>query len=313
MRFTRLRVPGNGVRGRSGCGGIGMENKIDMFQKVEDFNKLPISNKLNVYYTSCICTEDFSQKIINQLKGVLKPTKREEIIISIYMSLHLWLQAAIALNNTKYFQTLAAIARSIFEHLLDIKLIVDNKVENAIEKFEAFRKIDRFRMAKESADFVKEHPNAKIKVFQKRIEVASNKELEEKTKKLKLLWGDSSKKIKYWSGLDIKTRAQKAGIDYEKLYYEVFISLSWHIHSGLVGTREMTKEGLELVHVNSMRLIHEMFVDIILLVAKELKLDIAVVEFNELIQTLKLIPGFAVLEEEKKYLDELEKKEKIKQ
>lgn len=273
-----------------------------------DFDKLPTKSKLNVYYTSFKCSEDLSEKFIQLLKGILKPTKKEEIIKNIYMCLHLWLKAAITLNNTMYFQTSASIARSIFEHLLDLKLIIDNKIENAIEKFEAFGEIERFRMAKKFTVFVNKHPNLKISGSQKKIEVASNKQIEEKVGKLKSLWNNPTRiKSRHWSGLKTEERAQKAGIDYEKFYYESFILLSWYIHSGLVGTRKMSKEGLEIVHINSMRLIHEMFIDAMLLVAKELKLDIALVGFEDLIQKLKLIPGFAILEEEKKYLDELEK------
>ena len=67
---------------------------------------------------------------------------------------------------------------------------------------------------------------------------------------------------------------------------------------------------MELVYGDSMRLIHEMFVDAVILVAKALKLKIASPEFDESIQHLKLIPGFAILEEEKKYI---EKKSKIRE
>ena len=85
-------------------------------------------------------------------------------------------------------------------------------------------------MARKFTDFVNKHPNVKFKGSQKKMEVVSNRQIEEKIKKLKLLWKDSAEiKSRHWSGLKIEERAQKAGIDYERFYNDSFILLSWHI------------------------------------------------------------------------------------
>lgn len=282
-----------------------MENKEVMHGI--DFDKLPMKSKLDVYYTSCKASEIFSDYFVKLLEGILKPTKKDTVLIDIYRSIHCWIKTTVALNNSIHFQALASAARSIFEQLLDIKLIVNNKIDNAVEKFEAFREIERFRMAKEFLNFKNKHPEIKIRPHQKRIEIASNKEMENKVSNLKLLWGNP-KILKHWSGLSVSKRAEKVGIDYEIFYYESYMFLSWYIHSGQVGARMMSKEGLELVYGESMRLIHEMFVNAVFLVAKELKLDMAIPAFKNLINELKLVPGFAILEVEKQYLKELENK-----
>lgn len=263
-----------------------------------NFDNFPIESKLKVYYTSCVESEKFSNNIINLLKGILSPSKKEEIVIAIYRSIHCWLKTTIALNSTVHVQALTSIARSIFEQLLDLKLIVDNAIDNDVEKFNNFREVELFRLGKELAEFNKQHPDIKTP-FQKRMEYSLKKENEEKIAKLiSQLWNNQD--IKHWSGLSVKKRAKKAGITLELFYYESYRHLSWYIHSGQVGTSRMNKEGLELIYGNSMRLIHEMFVDVVKLTAKHLQLQNAIPNFNELIQQLKLIPGFVILEEEKK-------------
>ena len=267
-------------------------------------DKLPMSSKLSVYYTSCKASEDFSDKMIEFLKGILKPNKKEEIIIDIYRSIHCWIKTIIVLNNTIHVQAVASATRSIYEQLLDLKLIVDDKIDNAIEKFEAFREVETFRIAKKFADFTKEHPAVKIRPHEKRIKYGSNISIQEKIDKLKAeWWGTSKGSIEHWSGYKINKRAELAGIDYEILYNESFNMLSWYVHAGQVGARRRSKEFLELVYGDSMRLIHEMFVDAVLLVARALKITSAIPEFSEWIKQLELVPGFAILEEEKKFLD----------
>ncbi len=272
-----------------------------------DPGQLPMSSKLAVYYTSCKASEDFSQKIIELLKGIIRPSKKEEIVIAIYRSIHCWLKTVTTLNNTIHVQALAAAARSIFEQLLDLKLIVDDQIDNAIEKFEAFKEIEKLRRAKRFLNFSKKHPEVKTRPHGRMIEYASDKNVEERVAHLRKLWSDSSGVLPHWSGLNIEQRAREAGVSYEIFYNESFILLSWYIHAGQVGTRGMTKVGLELVYGESMRLIHEMFIDVVLLTAKALKLDKGIEGFKDLVQELGMIPGFAILEEEKKYFNKLKK------
>ena len=264
------------------------------------FDKLPMSSKLSVYYTSCKASEDFSDKMIEFLKGILKPNKKEEIIMDIYRSIHCWIKTIIVLNNTIHVQAVASATRSIYEQLLDLKLIVDDKIDNAIEKFEAFREVEIFRIAKKFADFAKERPNVKTRPHEKRIKYGSNRNIQEKIDKLKAKWWSTSKgPIEHWSGYNTKQRAQLAGIDYEIFYNESFTMLSWYVHAGQVGARRRSKESLELVYGDSMRIVHEMFVDAALLIARALKITSAIPEFREWFKQLQLIPGFAILEEEK--------------
>jgi hypothetical protein len=69
----------------------------------------------------------------------------------------------------------------------------------------------------------------------------------------------------------------------------------------MVGVQDVSKEGLELVYINSMRLIYESFLDATLLSARELKIDLAIKEFQGIIHNLEQLPGEIALKEIQKY------------
>lgn len=276
-------------------------NQVDI-----DFDKLSMKSKLDVYYTSCKASEDFSNNFVKLFPGILRPTVKEKILIDIYRSVHCWLKTVVALNNAVHFQALASAARSVFEQVLDARLIADNKIENAVNKFEAYREIEKFRMAKQILEFKHKYPNVKMFPHLKRLQLASNETEKLKVDRLRLLWGKRDSMSLHWSGLALKDRAEIAGVGYYLRYCESYTLLSWYIHSGQVGTRMMSKEGLELIYGDSMRIIHEMFVDLVSLVAIDLKLETAIPGFKDLVQNLKLIPGFAILEVTKQHLQEQE-------
>jgi len=270
----------------------------------EDLGKIPIESSLKAFYSGCkICT-DFSQEVmIPALAGILAPSQKEKILISIYRSIHCWMKAVALLNHPVYFQTVATVARSIFELVLDIKLIVDDKIENGPKKFKEFSKIEKFRIIQEFAEFQRKNPDMKSsRVSPKRMEIASDKNKEKEMDILAQLWGKPRKDIRHWSGLAIKKRAQEAGKQYEMFYYESFGLLSIYVHSGLVGIINMSGDGLRAVYGNSTSIIHDMFLTAISMVAKEFKFDKAMPEFEEWMKKLDSVPGEVILEEKRKYI-----------
>jgi len=270
----------------------------------EDLHKIPMESSLKAFYSGCkICT-DFSEEVmIPALAGILAPSQKEKILISVYRSIHCWMKAVALLNNTVYFQTVATAARSIFELALDIKLIVDNKIENGLKKFETFHKIEKFRIVEEFAKFQIENPDMKSsRVSPKRMEIVSDKNKEKEMDVLAQLWGKPRKDIRHWSGLGMRGRVERAGKQYEIFYYESFGLLSIYVHSGLVGTINMSDEGLKAVYGNSAGIIYDMFLTSILMVAKEFKFDKAMPKFEEWMKKLDSAAGEVILEEKRKYI-----------
>ncbi len=269
----------------------------------EDLAKIPMDSSLKAFYSGCkICT-DFSQKVmIPALAGVLKPSQKEEILIGIYRSIHCWMKAISLLNHPVYFQTVATAARSIFELVLDIKLIVDDQIENGLKKFKEFPKIEKYRIINEFAKFQRDNPDIRCNVSSKRMEIVADKNKEKEIDILAKLWGKQRKDIRHWSDLGVRKRAEKAGKEYERFYYELFALLSLYVHSGLAGTINMSDEGLKAVYGNSTRIIHDMFLTAVSIIAKEFGFDKAMPKFDEWIKKLDLVPGEVILKEKEKYI-----------
>ena len=138
------------------------------------------------FYAGTVQTIDFAEKVMNPvLKGQIKPSKKETAIITIYFRMFLQLYALKLLNEYRSFQSVVACSRSIFEQLLDLKLLIENKVENPIDKFHAFVEIDIFKRAKDIVKFSLENPNIKIENIDIRKQIVNKKGLEEKIKILK--------------------------------------------------------------------------------------------------------------------------------
>jgi len=270
----------------------------------EDLEKIPIESSLKAFYNGCKICADFSQKVmVPALAGILAPSEKEEIIISIYRSIHCWMKSVALLSHPVHFQTVATAARSIFELALDIKLIVDDKIENGPKKFKEFSRIEKFRIIQEFAEFQKKNPDIKSRrVSPRRLEIAADQNYEKKLDTLSQLWGKPRKDIRHWSGLGIKKRAEKTGKQYEMFYYESFGLLSIYVHSGLVGIINMSPKGLKAVYGNSTSIIHDIFLTTVSIVAKELKLDKAMPEFEEWMKKLDSVPGEVILKEKKKYI-----------
>ena len=269
----------------------------------DDLSKIPMDSSLKAFYSGCERCADFSQKvIIPALNGVLKLSKKEEILIGIYRSMHCWMKAVALLNHPVYFQTVATAARSIFELVLDIKLITDDTIENGLKKFKEFPKIERYRIIREFAEFQINNPDIKSNVSSKRMEIASDKNKEKEIDVLAKLWGKNRKNIRHWSDLGIKKRAEKASVEYERFYYESFALLSLYVHSGLAGTINMSEEGLKAVYGNSTRIIHDMFLTAVSIIAKEFKFDKAIPKFEEWMRKLDSVPGEVILREKEKYI-----------
>lgn len=263
------------------------------------FDNLDETAVTRVYYTSCVECGQVSKKIYDILTGILNPSHKEKIIINIYYSIYCWMQTAIALNHPMHFQAMAAVARAIFEQVLDLKLITSNSIEKAVEKFEKYPEVEKFKWAKKAEQFIRQNPSYKKRIGKKKVEVALSSEWKNKIESYKTdCWGIKKRFEKdHWSNIRIEKRCDMAGVEYQYFYNESYGLLCWYIHSGLVGVKGMSDKTLLLMYANAMRLIYELFLEAISMTAKEFKIDSALIDYESLISNLKLVPGFAIIKE----------------
>lgn len=273
-----------------------------------DIEKIPFKKRIEAFYEGTrAATELAKQVIVPQLKALITPSREEEIIKGLYFSMYAWMLTLVSLKDTVHFQAAASAARSIFELLLDIKLLIENKPTNSINKFETFIQVEKFRVAKKYVNFKKSNPYLKYREGLAKEKLVEKEGEEDRINQLILVnWGRDKKgklrRVDHWSGWDIARRAKEAGKNYEFFYHESFALLSWYIHSGLVGIKGMSAEVLSVVFGNSHMLAAPMFLDATLLVAQEFKLTQAIPQLKDWIKEADLAVGKVIIEEHLKNL-----------
>lgn len=293
-----------------------MDNQVnyDELEKL-GIEAVPFNKRIEAFYEGTRAATDLSEQVvIPQLAALIKPSQKERIIVGLYYRMFLWMRSLASLNNTIHFQAAASATRSIFELLLDIKLLINDKPKGSVDKFETFIQVERFRVAKKYVDFKNKNPGLKYKSgFTK--EKLVNKPGEESRidKLIELKWGKNSKgepkKVEHWTCWKIDKRAEEAGKDCEYFYRESFALLSWYTHSGLVGVKGVSKEGFDAIFGNAHMLAQPIFLDATLLVARELKLIQAIPQLINWAEEAKLIVGNVIIKEQIKYLKNLQDKE----
>ncbi len=259
--------------------------------------KTTIEKGANAFYTGTVHAVNFADQVmIPVLKGQIKLTEKEKAIVITYFRLVLQLKALKLLNEYRNFQTVMACTRSIFEQFLDLKLIIENEISDAIDKFYAFYEIEKFRTAKGIVDFSIKNPTTKIRAkIQKQL--VTKKGEAEKIENLKKKYWPKKKTILHWSGLGVQKRAKLVGKEHEASYYQIYPMMSWYIHSGPSGHYDVNEDGLRAVFVRGHELSQAMFLEATVLVAKEFSLNKAAPNFYKNIEKLKLIPGHVLLED----------------
>ncbi len=274
-----------------------------------DIEKIPFKKKIEAFYEGTrAATELARQVMIPLIEGLIKTSKKEEIIKGLYFRLYAWMLALESLKDTVHFQATAAATRSVFELLLDIKLLIEDKPTNPIGKIDAFIQVEKFRVAEKYVNFKKSNPSLKYRPDVAKENLVKKQGEKDRIDQLILVnWGRDKKgklkRVDHWSGWDIAKRASEAGKGYELFYHESFALLSWYMHSGLVGIKGMSAEALSAVFGNSHMLAAPMFLDATLLVAHELKLTQAIPQLKGWIKEAHLATGRVIIEEHLKNLE----------
>ena len=261
----------------------------------KNHQELPISSIVEALFQG---TDDIRHFIVSVMEpillGQLNLTDRQLAIVGSYYRIVGWLKVLRELNSPAHYQAVSSSARSIFELMLDIKLIHSDTSDNLVKKFHAFPEIEKYRAAKNLVSYCEKTNNNKIQYSnQKKFIDGDEKSIAIESLVIKL-WGTNSKGKpnwpKHWSGKNIYERANDLGPDVKDLYMEFYPFLSWHIHSGSTGYAGMPKETLEAAFGLMHGMIQKVVIDTTEICAKEMKIDkIDNLEkpFNEMISDLR--------------------------
>jgi hypothetical protein len=210
---------------------------------------LPLHDKVQAFFNgTCALSALLEQSIVPVIQGMVSRSEFEDAIAGTMYRIAVWLKSLERLDHPIDIQPVFAGARSIFELVLDIKLLIVDPP--SAPKFRAFVFVERFRAAKGLVDYLDKLPGGAAKADAQRTFVgnpANQQKLEVLCKQCG--WWDASKnkpkRLDHWSGKNMADRSRDAGIQYEELYKSYYPQLSWNVHAGAVGVLGISPAGFE--------------------------------------------------------------------
>jgi Family of unknown function (DUF5677) len=234
----------------------------------EPVSDLPLKSIIDAYFDGAKYMHDFSRDVIvPQLKALLAPSAQEIALRDTYYKMYLFLRSALIMNSLDHFQSVAALTRSLFELLLDLKFIAQDSTGDAVKRYNEFQEIERYRRAEQLVEFDRNHPDAIKQDISPQRTFCSDQQRQARV-------ASALKRGKYpdhWTGKNARERAKILGK--EAMYVEVYSLLSWYVHAGAAGTAGMSKEALESVFGVCHGLIRRIFLDAISTCAKTTRIS----------------------------------------
>lgn len=286
------------------------------FDEIEkaDVSDLPVHKRVEAFFIGTKVLSEFAKSvIISVLYGQLNLSDREKAISGTYYRMYGWIRSMVVMNRREHFQGAAAAARTLFELLLDLKILATDETSDSVERFHAFPEVEKYRVAKKLVSFRDSHPNSTKDVSRQRKFLSSPGRKQKNDKAVIKFWGKTKKKglpkhPKHWTGMSVFERARDLGIEYEELYHDAYPLLSWLIHSGSTGYAGLSEDALEAYFGRSHIIAQKTFIEATIICAEEFKISFLIKDLRIILEDIRLTPGKVIVEEQIKILENAKKK-----
>ncbi|MFH1537482.1 MAG: DUF5677 domain-containing protein [bacterium] len=272
---------------------------------------LPVHEYVEALYQGTEKAADFSEKVIQpQLGSLLKISPREEAIVGTYYRMCGWIYTMVKMNHKACFQAASAAARSLYELLIDIKLLAVDESGRLVQQFIFFPNVEKYRVAKKRVSFCEQYgKDTKLTDTNYQGFIQKMEKEDFLNKKIVELWGlnkkGEPKNVEHWSGInDVRSRANRLGLRYEEMYVESYPVLSWHIHSGSTGYAGLSEDTIEVMMGMAHLLALDVFLEATKVCSDEMKISKAIEWVPKTIDELKLTAGWILFGDEAKRLFE---------
>lgn len=269
-----------------------MKNLKNKFtQKIDQLNidieqiratELSIMENIHGNYDAINYTYKYLQSKIIPYFNKLKITKEaHRATRDLFLRCYLQIQSVTKLTDISDMQCIAYCARSLLELLIDLVLLSQNIIDDSIEKYTKFSKVQKYQMAnkittiKTTENLI--HPSD-ISLYKSTIAKKSIIENDVKkywgiTRKGKPKWPD------HWTGLDLKSRLNKLKKTYSKYddlidyYTNIYYHCNIFVHSDPTGIHKQPEKMYFYLVAHLYFNIYFMMIDIIQLVSEYFALN----------------------------------------
>jgi hypothetical protein len=274
------------------------------------YQGLPKTSIVEAHFQGTDSIRNFVVKVMEPLLvGQLKLNDRQTAIVGTYYRIIGWLKALGELDSLPHYQAVASGARSLFELLMDIKLIHSDTTGDIVQKFHAFPEIEKYRSASTLVSYCDRTNNETIECSVQRTFVNGEKRKNNIDSIVINNWGTTKNGKpnwpKHWSGKSVSKRAEMLGSECEALYYELYPFLSWHIHSGSTGYAGLTQDTIESAFGLMHNTIQKVALDATVICAEEMmidRVDNLVKDFHATIEDLRKCTDRFILQKYSEYL-----------
>lgn len=183
---------------------------------------------------------------------------REFAIVATYLRTLAHIRTLIELKSATYFQAIAMIARGVFELAVDIHLI--DRIPDAPERYDAFAKVERLRVARRITEFHKVNaqreryrshdlPAEPLQPFSVHEQFVRDnaRQIDQLAKSFWPKQFEKKRTILHWSGMDLRQRAILVGSPFDEIYDVHYAELSWYTHPGVGVIATLEKEMYPLI------------------------------------------------------------------
>jgi len=190
------------------------------------------------FYSAIKSLNEFDHaEVHNIVSGQLAPTLREKAFTLNYHRAEINIELLLTLTDSRQFQAIAMLARSVFELAVEVRLILRDP--DAGQKISVFTDLEKLRSAKQILQFKATHPSYQMPgQWQAFVPANEHRLVAEQGR----LW-PGLKKVKHWSGLmDLARRTEALGHPFDEMYQVNYSQLSWYVHSGVTGVANPSAE-----------------------------------------------------------------------
>jgi hypothetical protein len=213
--------------------------------------------------------DDFREVI----KSQFNPTLRERHLTVNYHRAAFNVEMMVAIKDTKQFQTLSLLARTIFELAVEMKSIIRDP--DAAKKIELFSEVEVLRSARRIVDFTNGRPDAQY--YQQQVDFVDKLGPQIDAAEA-AMWPPNpangrKPSVKHWTLKNLRQRTKDLGAPFDRIYDVYYAQLSWMTHSGVVSPLNMTTEWITSFVSVVYSIAIDSYVEILEMLANEFKLS----------------------------------------
>jgi hypothetical protein len=220
---------------------------------------------------------------------LLQKTDEDNCFVGTYLRTRGNIESLLEISNSKHFQVVAMLARTLFELAVDIRLL--DKIPNGPEKMVVAVEVEKLRTARKAVAFATANPSVQVDpIFNSYINLSSAN-IEAAHKRLWPNYKNLSKGvIKHWTGqnLDMRVRSLKAPFD--RMYELDYPMLSWYVHSGLTGIVNIPAETFTLMCSRAFKVAADSYWEVLKVIIQRYKVEKANELIHQKMEVAKLLP-----------------------